>query len=542
MSVKEVRFDSDAQRHLLRGMDLLCRAAAVTFGPHGRQVALTNENEKPEITASGVAVANAIELDDRFANIGLRLLRQLGYEVESQVGGGATTSLILAHSMVREGLKAVAAGMNPIGMKRGIEIAVHAATQALLAGSKSVDGNETMVQLASNGDDRLGRILMDALQAVGCNGLITVEESKVGSTTLQLSSGARLHRGYLSPAFITNTAKMAAELDNVVIVLHDKRISDPHPLLSILEDVARSDQSLLVVADEVEGAALATLVLNKVRGKLKAVAVKAPSTGARRLDILQDLAVITGGQVISEECGLKLETTGLEMLGRARRVVVRAHDTTIIDGAGRAEAVECRIRQLSGQLAADPTDYERGKLRQRLATLSGRAAVIKVGATTEIETKQAMQRVHKGLQAMKAAAGEGVVPGDGLSLLLAANALRSLKPKGLDESAGIDIVRRALSAPVRQIAENAGFDGGLIVSTLLGDGNSEIDLRAHGGEVRNIATAGVLDPTKTVLLALRGAGSLAALILSTGAVLAEKRGQTVGRHQHHAHCGCEHNH
>jgi len=525
-------------------VEILGRTVAVTLGPKGRRVVLNKEPGSPQITKSGATVANEIELGDRFADMGLRLLRELGSKLDSQVGGGTTTTLVLAHAIISEGLKAAAAGMNPIGLKRGIDVAVDVAAKALTTGSNAVNSKEEMVQIAtiaSNGDGQVGRLLAEAMQAVGCDGLITVEETNAGSTTLELTPGTHLNRGYVSPAFITNTAKMAAELDDVVILLHDKRISDPHILVPILEKVARSNHSLLIIAEDVEGVALATLVLNKVRGKLKVAAVKAPGTGARRLDALEDLAILAGGHVISEECGLKLENVRMEMLGRARRVIVEKNDTTIIDGGGLTEAVDRRIRQLGGQLAARPTEYESDKLRQRLARLSGRSAVIKVGGMTEIETKERKQRVDNALQAMKAAAEEGVVPGGGLSLLCAADALTALIPRTPDEAVGIEIVRRALSAPLRQIAENTGIDGGSIVGKLLDNGSPEIGFDAQTGEFKNMADAGLLDPTKTILLALRGAGSLAALILTTGVVIADKPRQSMDPHHCHSHCGCDHN-
>jgi len=525
MAAKEVRFHSDARERMLRGVDILANAVKVTLGPKGRNVVLDKSFGAPRITKDGVTVAKEIELADKFENMGAQMVKEVASKTNDLAGDGTTTATVLAQAIVREGTKAVAAGMNPMDLKRGIDLAVEAVVNDVKKRSKKVSTNEEIAQvgtISANGDREIGEMIAKAMQKVGNEGVITVEEAKSLETELDVVEGMQFDRGYLSPYFITNAEKMVAELDEPYILFHEKKLSGLQPLLPVLEAVVQSGKPLLIVAEEVEGEALATLVVNKLRGGLKVAAVKAPGFGDRRKAMLEDMAILTGGQVISEELGIKLENVTLDMLGRAKKVRIEKENTTIVDGAGKKEDIQGRIAQIKAQIEETTSDYDREKLQERLAKLAGGVAVIRVGGATEVEVKEKKDRVDDAMHATRAAVEEGIVPGGGVALLYAAKALDSLKPENDDQRVGIDIVRKALQAPVRQIAENAGTDGSIVVGKLLDKGDPSWGYDAQNGEYTDMLKVGIIDPTKVVRLALQDAASVAGLLVTTEAMIAEK--------------------
>ncbi len=525
MTAKDVKFSTEARDKMLRGIDLLAQAVEVTLGPKGRNVVIEKSFGAPRITKDGVTVAKEIELPDRFENMGAQMLREVAAKTSDTAGDGTTTATVLAHSIVREGVKAVAAGMNPMDLKRGIDLAVDAIVADLRSHARKVVTNEEIVQvgtISANGDAEVGRILADAMAKVGNEGVITVEEAKSLSTELDVVEGLQFDRGYLSPYFVTNAEKMRADLDDAYLLIHEKKLSALQVLLPLLELVVQSGKPLLVIAEDVEGEALATLVVNKLRGGLKVAAVKAPGFGDRRKAMLQDIAIVTGGTMISEELGIKLEHAGLDMLGRARRIVVEKDTTTIIDGAGDKESIAARIAQIKAEIETSTSDYDKEKLRERLAKLAGGVAVIRVGGATEVEQRERKDRVDDALHATRAAVEEGILPGGGIPLLRAARSLAGLAPANADQKAGIDIVRRAIQAPVRQIAINAGEDGSIIVGKLVESQDYSWGYNAVTGQYQDLIAAGVIDPAKVVRTALEDAASVASLLVMTEAMVAEK--------------------
>ena len=525
MPAKDVKFHADARERMLRGVDILANAVKVTLGPKGRNVVLDKSFGAPRITKDGVTVAKEIELSDRFENMGAQMVREVATKTSTEAGDGTTTATVLAQAIVREGTKAVAAGLNPMDLKRGVDMAVETVVQDLKARSRKVSTNDEVAQvgtISANGDTEIGRMLAEAMQKVGNEGVITVEEAKSLETELDIVEGMQFDRGYISPYFVTNAEKMLAELEDPYILLFEKKLSGLQPLLPVLESVVQSSRPLLIVAEDIEGEALATLVVNKLRGGLKVAAVKAPGFGDRRKAMLEDIAILTGGQVISEDLGIKLESVTLEMLGRAKRVRIEKENTTIIDGAGQKADIEGRIAQIKAQIEETTSDYDREKLQERLAKLAGGVAVIRVGGATEIEVKERKDRVDDAMHATKAAVEEGIVPGGGVALLYATKALDALKPENNDQKVGIQIVRKALQAPVRQIAENAGTDGSIVVGKLLDGGDANIGYDAQSGQFCDMVKAGIIDPTKVVRLALQDAASIAGLLITTEAMIAEK--------------------
>jgi chaperonin GroEL len=525
MAAKDVRFHADARDRMLRGVDILANAVKVTLGPKGRNVVLDKSWGAPRITKDGVTVAKEIELSDKFENMGAQMLKEVATRTSSEAGDGTTTATVLAQAIVREGAKAIAAGMNPMDLKRGIDMAVAAVVDDLKSRSKKVSTNDEIAQvgtISANGDKEIGGMLAQAMQKVGNEGVITVEEAKSLDTELDVVEGMQFDRGYISPYFVTNAEKMLAELEDALILLHEKKLGGLQALLPLLEQVAQSGKPLLIVAEDVEGEALATLVVNKLRGGLKVVAVKAPGFGDRRKAMLEDIAIVTGGQVISEDLGIKLENVTLEMLGRAKRVRVEKENTTIVDGAGQTEAIEGRVNQIKAQIDETTSDYDREKLQERLAKLAGGVAVIRVGGATEVEVKERKDRVEDAMHATRAAVEEGVVAGGGAALLYASKALDGLKPENRDQKVGTDIVRRALQAPARQIAENAGSEGSLVIGKLLDEGDVNQGFDAQTGEFTDMIRAGIIDPTKVVRLALQDAASIAGLLVTTEAMVAER--------------------
>jgi len=524
MAAKEVKFASDARDRMLRGVDTLANAVKVTLGPKGRNVVIEKSFGAPRITKDGVTVAKEIELTDKFENMGAQMLREVASKQNDKAGDGTTTATVLAQAIVREGSKAVAAGMNPMDLKRGIDLAVWAVGGDLAAHAKPVSDNSEIAQVATisaNGDTEVGRILAEAMEKVGNDGVITVEEAKSLQTELETVEGMQFDRGYISPYFITNAEKLKVELEDPYILIHEKKLSNLQALLPVLEKVVQSGRPLLVIAEDVEGEALATLVVNKLRGGLKIAAVKAPGFGDRRKAMLEDIAILTGGNVISEDVGTKLETVTVEMLGRARKVVIDKDNTTIIDGVGARSDIDGRVAQIRRQIEDTTSDYDREKLQERLAKLSGGVAVIRVGGATEIEVKEKKDRVDDALHATRAAAEEGILPGGGIALLRATKALDSLKAANDDQQAGVDIVRRALRAPARQIVENAGEDGAYIIGKLLEREDYAWGFNAATGEYQDLVNAGVIDPAKVVRTALQDAASVAALLITTEALIAE---------------------
>jgi chaperonin GroEL len=525
MAAKEVRFSGDARDRMLRGIDILANAVKVTLGPKGRNVVLDKSFGAPRITKDGVTVAKEIELADKFENMGAQMVREVASKTSDQAGDGTTTATVLAQAIVREGAKAVAAGMNPMDLKRGIDLAVEAVVEDVKKRSKKVSTNEEIAQvgtISANGDREIGEMIAKAMQKVGNEGVITVEEAKSLETELDVVEGMQFDRGYISPYFVTNAEKMLAELEDPYILLHEKKLSGLQAMLPLLESVVQSGKPLLIIAEDVEGEALATLVVNKLRGGLKVAAVKAPGFGDRRKAMLEDIAVLTGGQLISEDLGIKLENVTLDMLGKARRVRVEKENTTIIDGAGKKKDIEGRIAQIKAQIEETTSDYDREKLQERLAKLAGGVAVIRVGGATEVEVKERKDRVDDAMHATRAAVEEGVVGGGGTALLYATKALAKLKVANDDQRVGIDIVRKAIQMPARQIIENAGADGSVVVGKLLESTDSTYGFDAQSGEYVNMLKAGIIDPTKVVRLALQDAASVAGLLITTEAMVAER--------------------
>jgi chaperonin GroEL len=525
MAAKEVRFNGDARDRMLRGIDILANAVKVTLGPKGRNVLLNKSYGAPRITKDGVTVAKEIELSDKFENMGAQMVKEVATRTSDQAGDGTTTATVLAQAIVREGVKAVAAGMNPMDLRRGIDMAVASVVSDLKKGSKSISTNAEIAQvgtISANDDREIGEMIAQAMQKVGNEGVITIEEATSLDTELDIVEGMQFDRGYLSAYFVTNAEKMVAELENPYILLHEKRLSSLQSLLPVLEAVVQSGRPLLIVAEDIEGEALATLVVNKLRGGLKVAAVKAPGFGDRRKAMLDDLAVLTGGQVISEDLGIKLENVTLDMLGTAKKVRIDKDSTTVIDGAGEKSDIAGRCTQLRAQIEETTSDYDKEKLQERLAKLAGGVAIIRVGGATEIEVKERKDRVDDAMHATRAAVEEGVVAGGGVTLLYASQRLGQLNPENDDQKVGIDIVRRALQAPARQIYENAGAEGSIIVGKLLDKNAANQGFDAQSGTYVDMVKAGIIDPAKVVRLALQGAASVAGLLITTEAMIADR--------------------
>jgi chaperonin GroEL len=524
MAAKEVKFASDARDRMLRGVDTLANAVKVTLGPKGRNVVIEKSFGAPRITKDGVSVAKEIELKDKFENMGAQMLREVANKQNDKAGDGTTTATVLAQAIVREGSKAVAAGMNPMDVKRGIDLAVTTVVKDLEAHAKQVSANSEIAQVATisaNGDEEVGRILAEAMEKVGNEGVITVEEAKSLATELETVEGMQFDRGYLSPYFVTDTEKLKVELDDPYILIHEKKLSNLQPMVPLLEKVVQSGRPLLIIAEDVEGEALATLVVNRLRGGLKVAAVKAPGFGDRRKAMLEDIAILTGGNVVSEELGTKLESVTIDMLGRAKRIIIDKDNTTVVDGAGVGSDIEARVAQIRAQIEATTSDYDREKLQERVAKLAGGVAVIRVGGATEVEVKERKDRVDDALHATRAAVEEGILPGGGIALLRSIKALDGLKVANDDQQSGIDIVRRALRAPVRQIVDNAGEDGAFIVGKLLESDDYNWGFNAATGDYEDLVKSGVIDPAKVVRTALQDAASVASLLITTEALVAE---------------------
>jgi chaperonin GroEL len=525
MAAKEVKFASDARERILRGVDTLANAVKVTLGPKGRNVVIAKSFGAPRITKDGVTVAKEIELADRFENLGAQLVREVATKTADLAGDGTTTATVLAQAIVREGGKAVAAGLNPLDLKRGIDRAVAAVIEEVRARSKKISTNDEIAQvgtISANGEREIGEIIARAVAKVGKEGVITVEEAKSLETELEVVEGLQFDRGYLSPYFVTNAEKLLVEFDNPYILIHEKKLSGLQPLLPVLEAVVQSGRPLLIIAEDVEGEALATLVVNKLRGGLKIAAVKAPGFGDRRKAILEDIAILTKGELISDELGIKLETVTLAQLGQAKKVLISKEETTVVDGAGDKTAIEARVAQIKAQIEETSSDYDREKLQERLAKLAGGVAVVRVGGATEVEVKERKDRVDDAVHATRAAIEEGIVPGGGVTLLYAAKAIDALVPVNNDERVGIEIVRKALQAPVRQIAENSGTDGSIVVGKLLDSTDTNWGYDAQKGEFTDLIKAGIIDPTKVVRIALQDAASVAGLLITTEALITEK--------------------
>ena len=525
MAAKELHFAVNARNKMMRGVDILADAVQVTLGPKGRNVVIDKSFGAPRITKDGVTVAKEIELSDKFENMGAQMAREVASKANDKAGDGTTTATVLARAIAREGVKAVAAGMNPMDLKRGIDKAVEAVVEDLKARSKKVSSNAEIAQvgtISANGDKEIGEMIAKAMEKIGHESPITVEENKSLETELDVVEGMQFDRGYLSPYFVTNAEKMVVELDSPYILLHESKLSGLQPLLPVLEAVVQSGRPLLIVAEEVEGEALATLVVNKLRGGLKVAAVKAPGFGDRRKSMLEDMAVLTGGQVISADLGIKLENVELSMLGTAKKVRIDKENSTIIDGAGKKKDIEARCSQIRQQIEETTSDYDREKLQERLAKLSGGVAVIRVGGATEVEVKERKDRVDDAMHATRAAVEEGIVAGGGTALLYATRAIEKVRVSNDDQRRGVDIVRRALEAPVRQIADNAGVDGSVVVGRLLDQKDTNHGYDAQKGEYTDLVKAGVLDPTKVVRIALESAASVAGLLITTEAMIAEK--------------------
>jgi chaperonin GroEL len=525
MAAKDVRFGGDARERMLRGVDILANAVKITLGPKGRNVVLNKAFGAPRVTKDGVTVAKEIELADKFENMGAQMVREVASKTSDLAGDGTTTATVLAQAIVREGAKSVAAGMNPMDLKRGVDMAVTAVVEDVKKRSKKVSATDEIAQvgtISANGEREIGEMIAQAMDKVGKEGVITVEEAKSLATELEVVEGMQFDRGYLSPYFITNAEKMLCELENPYILLHEKKLSGLQALLPVLEQVVQSGRPLLIVAEDVEGEALATLVVNKLRGGLKVAAVKAPGFGDRRKAMLEDIAVLTRGQVISEELGIKLENVNLDMLGKAKKVVITKEETTIVDGAGKKPDIQGRVAQIRAQIEETTSDYDREKLQERLAKLAGGVAIIRVGGATEVEVKERKDRVEDAMHATRAAVEEGIVPGGGVALLYAAKILDKLQPENEDQRVGIDIVRRALRTPARQIAENAGVDGSIVIGKLSEQKNANWGFDAQRGEYCDLVKAGIIDPTKVVRTALQDAASIASLLITTEAMVAER--------------------
>jgi len=525
MAAKEVKFSASAREKMLRGVDILADAVKVTLGPKGRNVVIEKSFGAPRITKDGVTVAKEIELADKFENMGAQMVREVASKTNDLAGDGTTTATVLAQAIVREGVKSVAAGLNPMDLKRGIDVAVETVVADIKARAKKVTTNAEIAQvgtISANGESEIGQKIAEAMEKVGNEGVITVEESKSLETELDVVEGMQFDRGYLSPYFITNADKMTCELDSPYILLHEKKLSGLQALLPVLESVVQSSRPLLIIAEDVEGEALATLVVNKLRGGLKVAAVKAPGFGDRRKAMLEDIAILTGGQVISEDLGIKLENVTIDMLGTAKRVQITKENTTIVDGAGDKADIEGRTAQIRAQIEETTSDYDREKLQERLAKLAGGVAVLRVGGATEVEVKERKDRVDDAMHATRAAVEEGIVAGGGTALLYATKALDALKPANDEQRVGIEIVRRALQAPVRQIAYNAGTDGSIVVGKLLDQNDTNFGYDAQKGEFTDLVKAGIIDPVKVVRTALQDAASVAGLLITTEAMVAEK--------------------
>ena len=525
MAAKDVKFDTAARNRMLSGVGTLADAVRVTLGPKGRNVVLDKSFGAPRITKDGVTVAKEIELEDKFENMGAQMVREVASRTNDEAGDGTTTATILAHAIVREGMKSVAAGMNPMDLKRGIDLAVSRSVETIRSSSREVRDSDEVAQvgtISANGEAPIGRQIADAMRKVGNEGVITVEENKGLETETEVVEGMQFDRGYLSPYFVTNADKMTAELEDCHVLLHEKKLSSLQPMVPLLEAVIQSQKPLLVVAEDVEGEALATLVVNRLRGGLKVTAVKAPGFGDRRKAMLQDIAVLTGGQVISEDLGMKLESVTVDMLGSARRVLVRKDDTTVIDGSGDKSEIEARVAQIRQQIEETTSDYDREKLQERVAKLAGGVAVIRVGGMTEVEVKERKDRVEDALNATRAAVQEGVVVGGGVALVQAAKSLDGLSGENPDQDAGVAIVRRALEAPLRQIAENAGVDGAVVAGKVRESADPGFGFDAQTETYGDLFGSGVIDPAKVVRTALEDAASVAGLLVTTEAMVAEK--------------------
>jgi len=524
MAAKDVKFSVDARDRMLRGVDILANAVRVTLGPKGRNVVLDKSFGAPRITKDGVTVAKEIELEDKFENMGAQMVREVASKSSDFAGDGTTTATVLAAAIVKEGTKAVAAGMNPMDLKRGVDLAVEAIVEHLKANSKKVTSNEEIAQvgtISANGDREIGDFLAKAMQKVGNEGVITVEEAKSLETELDVVEGMQFDRGYISPYFITNADKMRTEMEDPYILIYEKKLSGLQELLPLLESVVQTGKPLLIVAEDVEGEALATLVVNKLRGGLKVAAVKAPGFGDRRKAMLEDIAILTGGEMISEDLGIKLENVTVAMLGQAKRVTIDKDNTVLVDGAGDGDAIKARVEAIRSQIEVTNSDYDKEKLQERLAKLAGGVAVIKVGGSSEVEVKERKDRVDDALHATRAAVEEGIVPGGGTALLYATKALEGLKGANDDQTRGIDIVRQAIQSPVRQIAENAGHDGAVVAGNLLREGDQTQGFNAATDVYENLVAAGVIDPTKVVRTALQDAASVAGLLITTEAAISE---------------------
>jgi chaperonin GroEL len=524
MSAKEVKFSVDARDSMLRGIDTLAHAVRVTLGPKGRNVVLDKSFGAPRITKDGVTVAKEIELDDKFENMGAQMVREVASRTSDQAGDGTTTATVLAHAIVREGAKAVAAGMNPMDLKRGVDLAVEAVVEDLKKNSKNVTSNEEIAQvgtISANGDAEIGRFIADAMKKVGNEGVITVEEAKSLETELEVVEGMQFDRGYVSPYFVTNAEKMRVDMEDPYLLICEKKLSALQELLPLLEAAVQAGKPLLIIAEDIEGEALATLVVNKLRGGLKVAAVKAPGFGDRRKAMLEDIAVLTGGTMVSGDLGIKLENVTVNMLGRAKKVMIDKENTTIVGGAGKKADILSRVAQIKAQIEETTSDYDREKLQERLAKLAGGVAVIRVGGATEIEVKERKDRVDDAMHATRAAVEEGILPGGGVALLRAAEALRRLRTHNDDQKTGVEIVRKAISWPARQIAVNAGADGSIVVGKILEKDAYAYGYDAQAGEYGNLISKGIIDPTKVVRAALQGAASVAGLLITTEAMVAE---------------------
>ncbi|MBT9289337.1 chaperonin GroEL [Prosthecodimorpha staleyi] len=524
MAAKDVKFGGDARDRMLRGVDILANAVKVTLGPKGRNVVIEKSFGAPRITKDGVTVAKEIELEDKFENMGAQMVREVASKTNDLAGDGTTTATVLAQSIVKEGAKAVAAGMNPMDLKRGVDLAVAEAIKDLQKRAKKIKTSAEVAQvgtISANGEKAIGEMIAEAMQKVGNEGVITVEEAKSLETELDVVEGMQFDRGYLSPYFITNADKMIAELEDPYILIHEKKLSSLQAMLPILEAVVQSGKPLLIIAEDIEGEALATLVVNKLRGGLKVAAVKAPGFGDRRKAMLEDIAILTSGQVISEDLGIKLENVGVEFLGRAKKVTIAKENTTIVDGAGKKKEIEARVSQIKAQIEETTSDYDREKLQERLAKLAGGVAVIRVGGATEVEVKERKDRVDDALNATRAAVEEGIVPGGGVALLRAKAAVAKVKSDVADVQAGINIVMKALEAPIRQIAENAGVEGSIVVGKLLESKSATAGFDAQSETYVDMVEAGIIDPAKVVRTALQDAASVAGLLITTEAMVAE---------------------
>jgi chaperonin GroEL len=524
MSAKDVRFSSDARDRMLRGVDILNNAVKATLGPKGRNVVLDKSYGAPRITKDGVTVAKEIELEDKFENMGAQMVREVASKTSDTAGDGTTTATVLTTSMIKEGLKLVAAGMNPMDLRRGIDMATTAVVKDIEGRAKKVQSSDEIAQvgtISANGDKSIGKMIADAMKKVGNEGVITVEEAKTAETELDVVEGMQFDRGYLSPYFVTNAEKMLAELEDVYILIHEKKLSSLQPMLPILEAIVQAGKPLLIVAEDIEGEALATLVVNKLRGGLKVAAVKAPGFGDRRKAMLEDIAVLTAGTMIAEDLGIKLENVTLQMLGKAKRVRIEKENTTIIEGAGKKQEIEGRIAQIKAQIEDTKSDYDREKLQERLAKLAGGVAVIRVGGSTEVEVKEKKDRVDDAMHATKAAVEEGIVPGGGVALLRAKGAIAKLSDENADIQAGINIVLRALEAPIRQIAENAGVEGSIVVGKITENKSQTYGFDAQTEQYVDMLSAGIVDPAKVVRVALQDAASVAGLMITTEAMVAE---------------------